>query len=422
MKKNYIFSALLILSCFAAVFQCVDLDLGLEKKRHSEQYLFSVYALHGLFLFREKLPDNFYAYQNPTELFASINEPFTHYYPPFYARILLRQLSTETAGVGVLIDSVETGFIIREVFKNSPAHMAGLKKKDTIVSINGSCIENYSLEEVNKRMRGKKGESVVLTVKREVELLTLSVVMASYLSPSVFVDSLTENTAYILLTAFYSNTIEKGGSAAEFRKALEEVSWAENLILDLRGNRGGELSQCEKIISELVPSGTIIAKRMERDYVEKHNEFTTFEYEWKTTSQGGNLPKRVCILQDTVTASASELLILALKNAEVESVSMGIPTYGKARGQALLFGPDTSIAMVTRMRFIPVTGEDYDNSLGIKPDYYIEEDVLNWALEYFENKALSKRNLSDLTSLELLRAQISQADKPPAAFEIGSGY
>ncbi|NLW76523.1 MAG: PDZ domain-containing protein, partial [Methanomicrobiales archaeon] len=328
---------IIVCSLFSIFFSCDNPVSENKPDLKKKQYYFAVNALNSYFIFRDRLPADLYAFNTPQELYESVNDPYTAFYSKEVAlRILNYWMTTRVGGVGIRLDSVGIGYVIKDVFKDSPASAAGLLKGDTIVQIDGISIAGCAWDSMSAMIRGNIGEKVNLTLKRKNMQFTVQVIRGEFNSPSVFVDSLASNVSYIYLTEFLEQTNVDGGSAREFQDALQQTSWAEYTIFDLRSNGGGEIDQCIEIISEFVPSGTSVMEFTERGFNEYLSRFETNVTVYKTQRQGLALNRKFVLLSDTNTASASEILISCLKTNRPDIKVIGDHTYGKACGQVLL--------------------------------------------------------------------------------------
>lgn len=332
-----------------------------------EDFVFSAQFLYAFFIFQERLPPDPFAFASPQELYASVNEPFTNYIPPTEARSFFERLDTEEAGIGVFIDSVGSGVLIEEVFAGSPAEEAGIRENDTIIAINGEGVAGASFRRLSELLSGQAGDQIDLRIKRGDEILSIQVEIDVFLSPSVFVDSLDSDIAYIRILSFFSRTSARQGTAQEFREALQQTSWARSTILDLRQNPGGELEQAYAVADELLPDKAPIIQLTERAVTSNGTQVTTRDTIVRATSGGAGIGRDIVVLMDNRTASASELVISALRTNRPSLVTVGTKTFGKARGQVLQFTPDSALVRVTYGLFEPVNGSPYDQ-VGISPD------------------------------------------------------
>lgn len=364
-----------------------------SSKPADEEFEFAWKFLDLFFIFRDRLPQNPYSFDSAQQLYASVEEPFTVYYSPEDAAEMSDVLTTSSAGLGVRLDSVQSGFVILDVFPNSPAQQAGLQENDTIIAVDGVSVEDVSFEQFSSLVQGQVGDTKKITVKRGSEEIDISVTLDTFLAPSVFTDSLDEEIAYIFITSFFSQTAVAGGTAQEFSLALEQTQWAQTTIIDLRNNPGGEVEQVIPVISQFIPANTPIVNSTERRPVLGTEQAQTVDSTWVTIeTENLAINREFILLMNESTASASEIMIAALMEHRPEIPTVGTTTFGKARGQAMAITPDSGLAIVTFALLEPINGESYDME-GIEPQIRAEgsEDPLDIALE------IARRNLGKLS-------------------------
>jgi len=376
--------------CAIGIISC-DRNVTKPEDLQKQQFEFAASILYNFFIFQDRLPQNPYRFETPQEIYLSVNDPYTRYYPKDSALLILNYwMTTKSGGIGIRMDSVSIGYVIRDVFKDSPGKAAGLLKGDTITEIDGVSIANVCWDTMSSLIRGDIGESVNLTIKRDDQRLSFNVTRGEFNSPSVFIDSLASNVAYIYLSEFLGQTNTEGGSAREFKDALDSTSWAEHTIFDLRQNGGGEIDQCIEIVSEFVPSGTSVMEFTERVLDETTWESSTQKTVYKTEGGESALSRKFVILADTNTASASEILISCVRSNRSDIKVIGEHTYGKACGQVLYQGPDTVLAKVTYATLKPINGESYDH-VGLMPDIAVSSySAADTALSLIAGNVLSK--------------------------------
>jgi carboxyl-terminal processing protease len=390
MKKNKK-NGLIITITLAGIFSgCFISPTEPEKK---SDYEFAASVLDAYFIFQNQLPVDLYAYPSPESLYASVNEPWTEYYNKEKAAILRKMLSTVTAGIGIRLDSARNGFVIIDVFVNTPAQKAGLLKKDTIVSVNTTSCVGVDFSTLHDLLQGEQGTSVTLGIRRGSQLLEITITRDVFLAPSVFTDSLDSVTVSIRINSFFTKTSTVGGTEVEFRNALESSKWAKNLIIDIRGNGGGEINQCVAVAGYLVPAETPMVYFHERFYDELRNVVYTRDTLYKTTGTGYYSNRNLYVLVDKNTASASEMLVLCLKQKTGTGIVklIGTKTYGKGRGQIVAVGPDSVMAKVTYATILPVSAPVYD-LVGIEPDISVQTgDARDVALGIIHSGRANKR-------------------------------
>ncbi len=366
-------------------------DPGATKWNFSSQAMADAWwMLDVYFIFRDQLPSEPDIFSSPTSLFQAVEEPWTSYYPHDMAVRYVALLSTERGGMGIMLDSVSTGLVIMQVFPGSPAEEAGLLVADTIVSVDGQVTAGVAFGTAVEWLGGDIGETRTLGIRRADGDHTIAVTLGTYLAPSVLTDSLDSTIAYIALSGFSKTTIDPDGSWGEFREALEQTAWAEYTIFDLRDNGGGSVSQCLDITGEFVPAHTPAIRAREREYVQASESGRTIDTTWYTSLDGIGSRRKVYVLVNDNTASASEILVSCLREQRDDIVSVGTTTYGKARSQ-YVFGydfenenyylSDSAIATVTFAVLSPVSSVTYD-LVGITPDHVTatSEEALDRAI------------------------------------------
>lgn len=380
-------------------------------------------------IFQDSLPDDPYVYPNSYELYKSVSDPYTVYiYPENAAGYLNAVLTTqETGKVGIKIDSVKGHFIIKHVVVNSPGEEAGLKKNDTLIAVNDSLAEDRTTSEVFGFIAGSTGDVRVLRIKRDTAFIDFTVTLGTIIAPSVFMDTLDTEIAYIQITQFTENTTDSLGTYGEFHTALEETQWAEYTLLDLRRNPGGTIGQCLNIAGEFLPEGTPVVRSRQRDvYIVNEGRDTvgtTSDSVFATGSAGIVQTRKFILLADSFSASASEILISALQYHR-GFIIIGDTTFGKARGQILYTTPRAGLAKITFTLLSSMSGAEYD-LVGIPPDivsgssYEALEEGLNYAYQQL-GTAAKKQNVSDLARRTELFARQNHRPwiEPLGIFEI----
>lgn len=344
----------------------------------SEEFLACAFYLEGYFLFRDSLPADPLRYNTIEGLYLSVFEPYTRYYDPIKSVEINKILTTSSGGTGIYVDSVISGYYVFDVVPGSPGALSGVFKNDTIIKVNGKLTAGMSYDSMQSYLVGDVGTSNSYTIKRGDSEILVTVVMDEFLDRSVFVDSINANIALITLTTFSASTFLDGGSAAEFKAALNQTNWAEWTIFDLRENGGGRLDQCISISSEFVDSGSLLMLVKEREYSEAASMFVTNENAWYAEGGQTALNRKFYVLMDSHTASASEVVIASLIQHRKDVKTIGERTYGKGRGQLFIPTPEKGIARITCMKMIPGEGISYD-MIGITPDIEIED--IDYALD-----------------------------------------
>ncbi|MFP4416556.1 MAG: S41 family peptidase [Chitinispirillaceae bacterium] len=387
-------SGLITSGCFGVAPEEDEKGLGPHTEQTvSEEMDFCWDVLSNYFIYQERLPeDPFNTFSSPGPLFESVGDPYTMYIPPLYADEFYSQFTTVDGGIGFSLDSVASGYVIADVYDDSPAEKAGLEEGDTVVSIDGVSLQGLAQNALTEITSGEIGEMMEIGLAREDFIKYITVELGEFLAPSVKTDSLDANTVMITLDGFLDETEMAGGSSEEIRQALQQTVWAENLILDLRENGGGMMNQCVDIVSQFLPEDTPIVRVQKRDLSQiTHKGYTSDTTYYTIGSEGLGRGRNIHILVSDHTASASEILVSVLRE-QLSSKIYGMRTYGKGSGWYPFHTPEGGGATVTGMLINPIDAPSY-NEVGIEPDVVINgnEDALDVAYQQVSDGAFTKR-------------------------------
>ena len=276
-------------------------------------------------------------------------------------------LNNRYVGIGVTILGVEEKIIFREVFAGGPGYIAGLLPGDILISVDDVEVIGASVSEVVDMIRGEEG-LVKIEVERLEEILAFEIIRGSIERDSVSLVNL-ENNPEISLEArsdsrildyAYIRVVSVGDETAnEFRAALEQISDARGLILDLRGNSGGYLNTTVELANMLVPAGPILTA------------YTNFGQSYAPVSTLENAPfyGKIIVLTDQSTASAAEVIASALQDSGA-AIVVGQTTYGKGLIQST-FISELGVLKLTTEEFFRRNGETL-NGVGVIPDIYVD--------------------------------------------------
>ena len=287
------------------------------------------------------------------------------------------QMSGTYAGIGVYIASTDEGILIAGVMEGSPAEEAGLQRGDILVSIDGTSVEGYRLEDVSKNIRGPVDTSVDLVVRRDGEEQSFTVQRRQIHVPTVagkMVDG--TDVGYIRVAVFSDGTADD--FTKEFTKLREQGM--NKLILDLRDNPGGIVEQAVGVASNFVPPNSTIVSYTEQDG--KVDQYT---------AQGTDDPIPIVVLVNENSASASEIVAGAVQDMKLGPI-VGVKTYGKGTVQGVFPVDSASAVKVTVAKYRTTNGREID-SVGIEPDVVVpltpsdpEDSQFEKALEIIQEK------------------------------------
>ena len=286
----------------------------------------------------------------------SIGDPYARYYTNKEYVKYLEQLDGAYHGIGALVGQPETqGVPVLKVYKGSPAQKAGLKPGDILLTVNGSALKGLVLEDIEALFAGADGTKAVVTLQRAGKEMTLRIIRGEGVSERVSYRLLDQKTGYIQLDKF------TGSAADEFIAALQDLSnrGMRCLVVDLRDNPGGELSQVTKIADALLGKGVIVSVRGGDGQEEVY----------RSDADCLNVP--LAVLVNGNSASASEILAGAVQDSG-SGVIVGEKTYGKGVVQTTMQLKSNGgwIKLTTAAYYTP-SGRNVDG-IGIQPDIPVE--------------------------------------------------
>ncbi len=282
----------------------------------------------------------------------------TSYLSAKQATDLSQTINGEFVGIGVQYNASGGLNMITKVFKNSPAEKAGIKAGDRIISVDGEDVTSFTSDQLVEKITGELGTTVVVGLQRGGENLTLSIVRdtVNSLAYGYMMDN---NVGYLELTSFGQSlyTVSKS-YLADFAS-----QGATKLIIDLRSNGGGYLSAIEEVSKLFIPKGDTIYQIENKDGsidVSKARDVNEYNYD------------KIVILINGGTASASEVLTLALKeNASLNVSVVGDVSYGKGTAQTQVSLSDGGVLKYTYAKWLDPQGNNI-NGQGITPDVAVK--------------------------------------------------
>ena len=266
-----------------------------------------------------------------------------------------QSINRNYVGIGVQYINTDGTAIIEKVYKNTPAEEAGVKPGDILYSVDGVKMAGKSSDEIKKAVQGKKGTVVTIGFIRDGKHIALDITRAE-VSSTVYGEMKENNIAYLQLYQFGSSTPD------EVKSYLDDFKDADGLVIDLRDNGGGYLDSVAGVSSCFLPKGT---KVMSQEYA---NGDTT---ETDTKEEQYSSIKNIIILVNGNTASAAEVLTLALKQQRSDVKIIGTTTYGKGTVQVSKTFDDGSAIKYTTSKWLSPDGT-WVNGVGITPDEEIK--------------------------------------------------
>lgn len=266
------------------------------------------------------------------------------------------------AGIGITMELVDGLARVKAIDPNGPAAKTGMQIGDFLCSANGQPLPLDDLDGIASMIRGEAGTTVRVGVRRGTLDMTFTITRAAIEQPTLSGRQLEEGIYYMDLERFSGDTLED-----EFRYYLLETTRLQSkvLILDLRGNPGGDLSIVTSMLNRLIPDDDIPYFSIEG----RADAALSIDESYIASGRGPRLNK-IILLTDSSSASASEIMTGALCGLDY-ALSVGETTYGKARGQQHFVYSDGSAVIMTIARLIIPSEIDYEG-IGLKPDYAVE--------------------------------------------------
>jgi len=281
--------------------------------------------------------------------------------PERYAQ-MQEQTSGEYFGVGIEVEDREGRVFVLAPLEGSPAEEAGVLAGDEIVAVDDALVTAIGSEGALKRIRGDRGTVVVLTMKRAdaEQTVDISVRRDRVRTRSVESDLLEGGYGLVRVERFQRRTFD------EVRRALTELEEANGaalagIVLDMRGNPGGYLSQAVAIADIWIDEGVIVST-VDRHSLRQRDE---------AHAAGTDTTTPIAVLVDSGSASAAEIVAGALKDHERGKL-IGYPTYGKGSVQMFFDLSDGSALKLTTARYYTPAGHHIHGS-GIAPHIALGE-------------------------------------------------
>lgn len=297
-------------------------------------------------------------------------DPHSSFMTPEEFTSFQQSTSGSFGGLGITITMKNDLLTIMNAIEDTPAWKAGIKGGDVIALIDGEPTSNMSLDEAVKKMRGKVGTKIKLTITRKGvdKPIDLTLKRAIIKIESVKYDMIDKELGYIRLTQFQENSYK------EMVDAVKSLSGkgAKGIVLDLRNNGGGLLNEAISIASVFLPINKTVVFTRERDKQEKHYKTESVYYTNRT------IP--MVILVNEWSASASEIIAGAMQDYK-RAVVVGKSTFGKGSVQSIIQLTDGSAVRLTTSRYYTPNGRSIQG-VGIKPDVEVEPGIIEYTSDY----------------------------------------
>lgn len=292
---------------------------------------------------------------------AGLGDEYTEYLTKSEYEELMIDVNGNYVGIGVyMTQDIYDNVIVLLPIEGSPAEEADLRTGDIIKKVNGEDCTGLELDAVANKIKGEEGSIVDLEIERDGEILNKTVERKNVKINQIKTQVLDNNIGYIQILSFDEDC------SVEFEKKLDELinKGIKSLIIDVRDNGGGIVEEANNIADLFLEKGKTIMIEIDK---EGNEEQTKAEKDAKVSSD-----INVIVLANEYTASASEILIGALKDNGVAKV-VGTKTYGKGVMQEIVPVSTGGALKITIEEFHTPNGNAI-NKKGIEPDVVVEEN------------------------------------------------
>lgn len=299
------------------------------------------------------LPDSRKAIET---MLASLGDRYTRYLDPEAFDDETSQIEAKLFGIGIQMGLDKTHkLVVIAPIEGSPAAAAGLMPMDEIAEVDGKATSTMSVEQASKMIRGPINTPVTLTINRNNERKPVTITRGEIQIRSVqTAQMLSDEVGYIRLSTFMSQHAND-----EIREALHKLSPARGIIIDLRNNPGGLVTNALDICSMFMDGGIIVSTVDREGHVQS------------SRAPGSAISKQpIVLLINHGSASASEITSGALHDTKRAQL-VGEKTFGKGLVQGITRLEDGSGVNITIARYRTPNNIDI-HKRGIEPDFEIE--------------------------------------------------
>lgn len=293
-------------------------------------------------------------------MIEALNDPYSTYIDAENTDDFDEQIYGYYVGIGTEITlNDENQFEVTNIFQNTPATDANIELHDIVVKVNNEDVSGKTVSDIGKLIQGEIGTDVTLTLRRGEEEFDVTITrdridLISVTSQIFEKDD--KRIGYIKVTNFASNTFN------QFQTALNELEEndIESLIIDVRDNLGGQLEVATQIASLFLTKDKVV-------YQLNTNGIIQPIY----STGPGSFQKPITVLINGATASASEVLAIALQES-ADATVIGTTSYGKGTIQESYKLSTGASIKFTVQEWLSPNGNTV-NEVGVKPDIEVSE-------------------------------------------------
>ena len=294
-------------------------------------------------------------------------DPHSVYIPAKDLQNVNEELGGSFSGIGISFNLLNDSINVLEVISGGPSEKAGLLPGDRIIAINDTIVagQNWSDVKVKGSLRGEKGSTVKLTVKRQTSAKPLDFEVIRGDIPMTSIDAaymVAPKIGLLKINKFSSNTY------SEFLTSMMDLvaDGAEKFIIDLRGNGGGFMEPAVLMANEFLPAGSPIVSMKGKNAPDSRPTMSD--------GSGSFLKNEVVVLIDEISASASEIFSGAIQDND-RGLVIGRRSFGKGLVQNQMELPDSSAIRLTIARYYTPSGRCIQKTYAPGTDY--DRDIVN---------------------------------------------
>jgi carboxyl-terminal processing protease len=301
-------------------------------------------------------------------MLGALDDEYTVFQEPEDAERSHESMQGRFEGIGIYMQLAEGEVLVERPIKGSPASNAGLQRGDVIVRVDGEEVADIAIgltdgeiiSEVAERIRGPKGSSVTLSIRRPPATDTFDVAIIRDEVPliSVYAEMLDNQIAYIQITEFKATT------TGELDEALRELlpQQPAGIVLDLRNNPGGYLNTAQEVLGRFYEGTALYEQMSDGTTKELHTRGAPDEV------RAFEVP--IVVLINSYSASASEIVAGALRDMRPNTLLLGETSFGKGSVQNIHRLRDGSSVRITIAQWF-TPNQDKIHRLGITPEHIV---------------------------------------------------
>lgn len=298
-------------------------------------------------------------------------DPYTVYFPESDAEEFAILTTGKYGGIGSVVRGGGEYVVIREVYKGFPADLAGIRPGDLITKVDGAALKGVPSDKVSEKLKGNPGTEITVTVSRNGKETDYRMKREKIVIPSVpYYGMIDSKTGYIRFSSFTQDC------SKDVRDALIDLKTHNpaQIILDLRGNPGGILTEAVEIVNLFVGPGNLV--------VSTKGKVKQYDEDFSTTRAAVDEKIPLAVLINSGSASAAEIVAGAIQDLD-RGIIVGQRSYGKGLVQvSRQLSYNTQLKVTTAKYYIPsgrcIQAIDFshrneDGSVGYIPDSLISE-------------------------------------------------